>query len=130
MGVGSIGLLCVMVAKAAGAGRLIAIDASEHACKHALAMGATHAINPRREVPLKRVYEIIPAGPDLIVEAAGPIVAVMLMEELRSLGARRNGFRVTTTGPFEIASGHTNIFDRRIGGSLPLIPLSMTDRHM
>ncbi len=31
IGVGSIGLLCLMVARAAGAGRLIAVDPSPHA---------------------------------------------------------------------------------------------------
>ncbi|MEP6986253.1 MAG: alcohol dehydrogenase catalytic domain-containing protein, partial [Chloroflexota bacterium] len=57
IGVGSIGLLCMMVAKAAGAGRLIAIDASDYACKQALALGATHAINPRNEDAVKRVHD-------------------------------------------------------------------------
>ena len=46
IGVGSIGLLCLMVARAAGSGRLIAIDPSEYARKHALSLGATHAIDP------------------------------------------------------------------------------------
>src|SRR5258708_11238420 len=111
MGVGSIGLLCVMVAKAAGAGRLIAIDASEHACKHALAMGATHAINPRHEDPVKRVYEIIPTGPDLIVEAAGPIEAVKLMVELRRPGTRWNAFGITTPETFELEGSPTHFFE-------------------
>ena len=45
IGTGGIGLLCLMVAKAAGAGRLIAIDASEYARGNAKAMGATHVID-------------------------------------------------------------------------------------
>jgi (R,R)-butanediol dehydrogenase/meso-butanediol dehydrogenase/diacetyl reductase len=71
IGVGSIGLLCLMVAKAAGAARLIAIDTSEFAGRQALALGATHVVNPAREDAVERVYEIIPDGPDLVVEAAG-----------------------------------------------------------
>src|SRR5258708_29822154 len=126
MGVGSIGLLCVMVAKAAGAGRLIAIDASEHACKHALAMGATHAINPRREDPVKRVYEIIPAGPDLVVEAAGPIEAVKLMVELRRRGTRWNVFGITTPETFELEGGPTHFLEGRMDASFGTNPLAMT----
>ena len=83
IGVGSIGLLCMMVAKAAGVVRLIAIDTSEYAGRQALALGATHVVNPAKEDAVKRVYEIIPDGPDVIVEAAGPIEAVRLMVALR-----------------------------------------------
>src|SRR5260221_9033292 len=126
IGVGSIGLLCLMVAKAAGAGRLIAIAASEHACKPALAMGATHAINPRREDPVKRVYEIIPAGPDLIVEAAGPIEAVKLMVELRRRGTRWNVFGITTPETFELEGGPTHFLEGRMDASFGTNPLAMT----
>jgi len=86
IGVGSIGLLCMMVAKAAGAARLIAIDTSDYALRNAVKLGATHAINAATEDARKRVYEIIPDGPDLVVEAAGPIEAVRLMVDLRRRG--------------------------------------------
>ncbi|HQO67156.1 MAG TPA: zinc-binding dehydrogenase, partial [Spirochaetales bacterium] len=46
IGVGGIGLLCMMVARAAGAGRLIAIDSSPYAREQAMKLGATHAIPP------------------------------------------------------------------------------------
>ena len=71
IGVGGIGLLCMMVAKAAGAGRLIAMDISGFARKHASLLGATHVIDPNTEDAVKQVYNILPHGPDLIVEAAG-----------------------------------------------------------
>jgi threonine dehydrogenase-like Zn-dependent dehydrogenase len=51
IGTGSIGLMGVMVAKAAGAGTLIAIDTSPYARAQALALGATHAIDPSQEEP-------------------------------------------------------------------------------
>ncbi|MEW6254256.1 MAG: alcohol dehydrogenase catalytic domain-containing protein, partial [Planctomycetota bacterium] len=70
IGVGGIGLLCLMVARAAGAGRLIAIDPSLYALKNALRFGATHAVNPKEGDPKRAVYVIIPEGPDLVVEAA------------------------------------------------------------
>jgi threonine dehydrogenase-like Zn-dependent dehydrogenase len=71
IGVGSIGLLCLLLARAAGAGCLIAVDSSEYAREQALRLGADHALHPAEA--RRRVYEIIPRGPDLIVEAAGPI---------------------------------------------------------
>jgi threonine dehydrogenase-like Zn-dependent dehydrogenase len=83
IGVGGIGLLCLMVAKAAGTGRLIAIDNSAYARANALKMGATHAIDNSDGHAKQLVYEIIPDGPDLIVEAAGSIDAVRLMIGLR-----------------------------------------------
>src|SRR5262249_4755191 len=126
IGVGSIGLLCMMVAKAAGAARLIAIDASDYACKQALALGATHAINPKHEDALKRVYEIIPNGPDLIVEAAGPIEAVKLMVALRRRGTRWNVFGITTPETFELEGGPTHFLEGRMDASCGTNPLAMT----
>lgn len=46
IGVGSIGLMCLLVARAAGASRLIAVDTSPHARQKALQLGATHAVDP------------------------------------------------------------------------------------
>ena len=46
IGTGGIGMYCLMVAKAAGAGRLIAVDVSDHALETARHLGATHTLNP------------------------------------------------------------------------------------
>ncbi|MHC4727848.1 MAG: zinc-dependent alcohol dehydrogenase, partial [Planctomycetota bacterium] len=88
IGVGGIGLLCLMVAKAAGAGHLIAVDTSSYARDKAIQLGATIAIDPCKSQTKEKIYEIIPQGPDLIVEAAGPIEAVKLMVDLRRRGTR------------------------------------------
>ena len=126
IGVGSIGLLCLMVARAAGAGRLIAIDSSLHARKHALAMGATHAIDSSDGKAKQHVYEVIPDGPDLIVEAAGPIDAVRLMIELRRRGTRWNLFGITTPEKFELEGGYTHFLDGRMDASFSTTPLAMS----
>lgn len=126
IGVGSIGLLCLMVAKAAGAGRLIAIDRSDYALQNALASGASHAINPDREDAKKRVYEILPEGPDLVVEAAGPIQAVQLMVDLRRRGTRWNVFGITTHEKFELDGGHTHFLEGRMDASFGTNPLAMS----
>jgi L-iditol 2-dehydrogenase len=126
IGVGSIGLLCLMVARAAGAGRLIAVDTSAHARRRALALGATHAVDPAAEDARKRVYEIIPDGPDLVIEAAGPIEAVRLMVDLRRRGTRWNVFGITTHETFELDGGLTHFLEGRMDASFGTTPLAMS----
>ncbi|MBI4324240.1 MAG: alcohol dehydrogenase catalytic domain-containing protein [Chloroflexi bacterium] len=126
IGVGRIGLMCLMVAHAAGAGRLIAIDVSEHARQNALKLGATHAIDPLREDAPKRVNEILPDGPDLVVEAAGPIAAVRLMADLRRRGTRWNVFGITTHEEFELDGGLTHFLEGRMDASFGTTPLAMS----
>jgi threonine dehydrogenase-like Zn-dependent dehydrogenase len=125
IGVGGIGLLCVMVARAAGAGRLIAIDPSAYARRNALLMGATHAVDPLRENAKQRVYEIMPRGPDLVVEAAGPIEAVRLMVDLRRRGTRWNVFGITTHETFELDGGRTHFLEGRMDASFGTTTVAM-----
>ena len=125
IGVGGIGLLCMLVAKAAGAGRLIAVDVSEFACRNALALGATHAVNPNHGDAVKQVYELIPNGPDLVVEAAGPIAAVKLMIDLRRRGTKWNVFGITTHETFELDGGLTHFLEGRMDASFGTTPQAM-----
>ncbi len=125
IGVGGIGLLCLMVARAAGAGRLIAIDPSLYARTNAQKMGATHVIDPQEEDARKQVYDIIPDGPDLVIEAAGPIVAVELMAQLRRRGTRWNVFGITTHENFELDGGLTHFLEGRMDASFGTNPAAM-----
>jgi len=125
IGTGGIGLLCVMVARAAGAGRLIAVDPSPYARHSAVRLGATHAVDPLAEDARRRVYEIVPDGPDLIVEAAGPIEAVRLMVELRRRGTKWNVFGITTHETFELDGGRTHFLEGRMDASFGTTPLAM-----
>ena len=125
IGVGSIGLLCMMVAKVAGAARLIAIDTSDYALRNALELGATDVINPAKEDAVKRVYEIIPDGPDLVIEAAGPIEAVRLMVDLRRRGTRWNVFGITTHEKFELDGGLTHFLEGRQDASFGTTTVAM-----
>jgi L-iditol 2-dehydrogenase len=126
IGVGSIGLLCMMVARAAGAGKLIAIDSSAHARRNALQLGATHAFDPNDPGIKDQVYQAIPKGPDLIVEAAGPIEAVRLMVDLRRRGTRWNIFGITTHESFELDGGLTHFLEGRMDASFGTTPLAMS----
>jgi L-iditol 2-dehydrogenase len=115
----------MMVARAAGAAALIAVDNSEYALANARALGATHTVSPRREDARKRIYEIIPRGPDLVVEAAGPIEAVRLMVELRRRGTRWNVFGITTHEAFELDGGLTHFLEGRMDASFGTTPRAM-----
>ncbi len=123
IGVGGIGLLCMMVAKAAGAGRLVAVDSSAYARKNALQLGATHAVDPRNAI--KEIAKIMPTGPDLVVEAAGPIQAVELARDLRRRGTKWNIFGITTHEKFELDGGLTHFMEGRMDASFGCNPLAM-----
>lgn len=125
IGVGSIGLLCMMVAKVAGAARLIAVDTSDYALRNALDLGATHAINPAREDAKERVYQVMPEGPDLVMEAAGPIEAVRLMVSLLRRGTHWNVFGITTHEKFELDGGLTHFLEARMDSSFGTTTVAM-----
>jgi L-iditol 2-dehydrogenase len=125
IGVGGIGLLCLMVAKAAGAGRLLAIDTSDYARNNALQLGATDALDPTDDDIKRRVYEVLPEGPDLIVEAAGPVSAVKLAVDLRRRGTKWNVFGITTHETFELDGGLTHFLEGRMDASFGTTPLAM-----
>jgi threonine dehydrogenase-like Zn-dependent dehydrogenase len=125
IGTGGIGLLCLMVARRAGAARLVAIDHSEHALANALRLGATHALNPERCRVDAEVRAIMPGGPDLIIEAAGPIEAVNMMLDLRRRGTRFNLFGITTHERFSMDGGETHFMETRMDASFSVTPVAM-----
>ncbi len=115
----------MMVARAAGAGKLIAIDPSSYARNNSLQLGATHAIDPLRGDPVSAVYDIIPKGPDIVVESAGPIDAVKLMTKLRRRGTKWNIFGITTDETFELEGGLTHFLEGRMDASFGTNPSAM-----
>jgi L-iditol 2-dehydrogenase len=126
IGAGSIGLLCMQVARAAGASPLVAIDPSPFARARALALGATAAFDPNQPDIKAAVYSVIPDGPDLIVEAAGPIEAVRLMVDLRRRGTKWNVFGITTHETFELDGGLTHFLEGRMDASFGTTPHAMS----
>lgn len=125
IGVGGIGLLCMMVARAAGAGRCIAVDINSQMRDRALSLGATHVLDPSDGDIRSKVYEIIPHGPDLVVEAAGPIEAVKLMVSLLRRGTRWNVFGITTHETFELDGGLAHFLEARMDASFGTTPKAM-----
>lgn len=125
IGTGGIGMYCLMVAKAAGAGRLVAVDVSDFALETARSLGATHLVNPLRVDAKKAVYDILPEGPDLVVEAAGPIEAVNLMTSLLRRGTRWNVFGITTHEKFSLDGGLMHFLEARMDSSFGTNALAM-----
>jgi len=125
IGTGGIGMYCLMVAKAAGAGRLVAVDISDYALDAAKRLGATHTVNPRQCDAKRTIYEILPEGPDLVIEAAGPIDAVKLMVSLLRRGTRWNIFGITTHEEFQLDGGLMHFLEARMDASFGTNPLAM-----
>jgi threonine dehydrogenase-like Zn-dependent dehydrogenase len=125
IGTGGIGMYCLMLAKAAGAGRLVAVDISDYALETAKELGATHLLNPTRGDAKTAIYEIMPEGPDLVVEAAGPIQAVKLMVSLLRRGTRWNIFGITTHEEFALDGGWMHFLEARMDSSFSTNPLAI-----
>ena len=125
IGTGGIGMYCLMVAKAAGAGRLVAVDISDYALETAKRLGATHTVNPRKGDAKTAIHDILPHGPDLVVEAAGPIDAVNLMISLLRRGTRWNIFGITTHEKFALDGGWMHFLEARMDSSFSTNPLAI-----
>jgi threonine dehydrogenase-like Zn-dependent dehydrogenase len=125
IGTGSIGMYCLMVAKAAGAGRLVAVDTSDFALATAKRLGATHTVNPLKCDAKAAIAEILPLGPDFVIEAAGPVQAVKLMVSLLRRGTRWNIFGITTPETFELDGGLMHFLEARMDSSFGTNPLAM-----
>lgn len=70
-GVGPIGLLTIIAAKAAGASKILAFDLSDERLKKAQELGATHIFNSGKINPVDAVREEVPDGVDVTFEVAG-----------------------------------------------------------
>lgn len=70
-GVGPIGLLTIMAAKAAGATDIYAVDVSPERLSKAKEVGATTVINAIEENSVNRILELSNGGVDVSYEAAG-----------------------------------------------------------
>lgn len=127
IGTGGIGMLVLMLAARAGAGTLIAVDISGYALDNAKQLGATHSLNPQHcDIP-EEVAKIMPAGPDLVVEAAGTIEAVQCMLDLRRRGTRINLFGITTHEDVTFDGGYTHFLETRMDSSFSINPLAMSN---
>lgn len=88
-GTGGIGLNACMAASFVGAMPIIAIDPSKARRTLALALGATHAIDPATGDLLADIRNVAPGGVDAAVEATGiPTVMAQALDATRQQGGR------------------------------------------
>jgi threonine dehydrogenase-like Zn-dependent dehydrogenase len=71
-GQGSMGLECLQIARASGAGRLITVDVREESCRVSRELGADHALNAAECDPVQTIRELTGGiGADVVFECAG-----------------------------------------------------------
>lgn len=89
-GAGPIGLAAIALARAAGAGKVLAFDVSEPRRAMALQMGADAAFDPREVAPSEAVRSLTRGeGADVFVEAAGaPTRTLPEMEKALAINGR------------------------------------------
>jgi len=125
IGAGSMGLLASMIAERAGAASIIMIDIEDWRLEFSKKCGATHLVNSQKTDAIKAVYEILPDGPDIVFEAAGPLAAAQLAFDLCRRGTRINEFGVTTEGTIAISPAEVHWKETRVDASFSVYPRVM-----
>ena len=126
LGAGSMGLLLAQVAVAAGAGRTVVVDIVPSRLQKALELGVDYVINAREEDVRRRVYELLPEGPDLVFEAAGTLEAAQLTFGLTREATRVNMFGVIIPGEVEVSPMNIHWQETRMDASFSVTPRAMT----
>jgi len=126
IGSGSMGLLLAMVGMAAGAGRLVVVDRVSERLQVASRVGVRHIVDASVEDPVKRVREIMPEGPDVVVEAAGTLEAASLAFKLAGRACRVNMFGVIVPGEIGVSPKQIHFSEVRVDASFSITPRAMT----
>ncbi len=129
IGCGGIGLLAVMLARAAAGARVVAVDVSDYALTRALKCGATHAMSAAGKdaaAVREEVFEALPEGPDFVIEAAGVAAAVETMLALRRRATRLCIFGTTTPAEVTVDAGSLNNMETSVFASFSTTPVAMT----
>ena len=103
LGAGAVGLMTVMVARAAGAREIVVVDVQPSRLDKALELGAGAVVDGRLEGPQEvagRIKEVIgPYGADVVFETAGAVAAVQTGLEVVK---RRGRLMVVGTVPGQV----------------------------
>lgn len=125
IGAGSMGLLLASIAAAAGAGTLIVADINEFRLNMAKQLGAHYTLNLQKVNGREAVYDILPDGPDLVIEAAGALQAASLAMELCRRGTRVNMFGVIVPGTIPVSPADVHFMETRVDASFSVTPKVM-----
>jgi len=88
VGVGGIGSSVILMAKAAGATTIVAVDIADDKLQRALELGATHAVNSRKVDPVVAVREVTDGGADVAFEALGNPITFKQTSQMLADGGR------------------------------------------
>ena len=109
-GVGGMGTFALHIAKACGAGKIIAVDINQPALDRSKVFGADELIDAAREDPIARIKELTEGqGVDLAVECVGHKETIANAVESLRIGGRTV---VVGIGPENIEIVPTSIFVR------------------
>jgi alcohol dehydrogenase len=95
VGLGGVGLMSMLAARAAGARQIIAIDTLDDKLKLARQLGATHAVNARDPDAVEQVKSVSGGGVEFAFEMASSVKALELAYKV----TRRGGTTVTASLP-------------------------------
>lgn len=86
LGAGPIGQYFIQLARAAGAGRILAVEPNPRRRKLAQVSGAEVVVDPAQQNAPKTVAEVFPYGPEVVIDAVGSLAATAV--EMAGRGGR------------------------------------------
>ncbi len=124
IGSGTTGLLLSMVGISAGA-RVAVIDRVKERLQVARRIGIRCVIDSSEQDPKKAVPELMPDGPDVIVEAGGSLEAARLAMDLARRSTRVNMFGVIVPGEIEVSPKEIHFKEISVDASFSITPRAM-----
>lgn len=118
VGLGGVGLMSLLAARASGARQIIAIDVIEDKLRMAKQLGATHTVNAADADAVKQIRDLSDGGCDYAFEMASSVKALDLAFKV----TRRGGMTVTGSLPhpshrFEVPASQLVAEERTLKGS-------------
>jgi L-iditol 2-dehydrogenase len=98
IGAGTIGLLMLQLAKHAGAGKTIVIEPLEPKRRIASELGADVILNPAESDPASALRDLLPEGPDVVIECVGKVETMQMAVGLARRGGTVEFFGVSPPG--------------------------------
>ncbi len=125
VGSGTMGLLLASVARSAGAGQVVVIDRVKERLAVARKIGVRYTIDSSEEDPIEAVSQVMPEGPDVVMEAGGSLDAARLAMGLARKKTRVNMFGVIVPGEIPISPREIHFTEIRIDASFSITPRAM-----
>lgn len=125
IGSGTMGLLLALVAISAGAARVAVVDRVRERLALARKIGVHHTVDTSEGNPISAVREVMPEGPDVVMEAGGTLEAARLAMALARKRTRVNMFGVIVPGEIPVSPKEIHFTEIRIDASFSITPRAM-----